>query len=58
MPGPKKFYEKKEPTEYTEYTEKRYKDKVEFTALKEKLEKLNAVILGVSPDSAKSHGKS
>jgi peroxiredoxin Q/BCP len=28
---------------------------VEFTALKEELEKLNAVILGVSPDSAKSH---
>ncbi len=28
---------------------------VEFTALKEELEKLNVVILGVSPDSAKSH---
>jgi peroxiredoxin Q/BCP len=28
---------------------------VEFTALKEELEKMNAVILGVSPDSAKSH---
>lgn len=28
---------------------------VEFTALKEELETLNAVILGVSPDSAKSH---
>ena len=28
---------------------------VEFTALKEELEKMNAVILGVSPDSVKSH---
>ena len=44
------FYPKDDTTGCT-------KEAINFTALKDEFEALNAIVIGISPDSAKSHGK-